>query len=426
MMHILHLLLLIGIIKCCKCTRTEKTIALYNDLLGNTSSDIRPGLDSDYPVEINVSLNIDALTELNEVKGFMSTVGFFEVAWYDERMEWDPDDYEGIAYIYFKSSQVWFPKMIITNPADRIYTFHEMDSDIVFNNYGRALWVTGTVVKTLCYIEIPTYPFDVHNCYIEVAPWGDLIYDMKLNSPLDYMTRHQYSENTEWSLIKTSAYVRIESAEVAEFQYLHYEVQYKRKPTFLLINVISPIIFLSILNTAVFLLPQESGEKVSFTVTVLLSFAVFLNVIGDHVPKTSSPMPYLCYYVLIELASSGIITILTIVCQRLYTTENQESVPSWLVSFLSTFQRNNRNRVSDVSTKHTTNVTENGNITKDDLVSITDLKSSTEEEENGKESKNMTWNQAIGRLDNFFFVFFLVRAICGATLFILITGTIQQ
>ena len=42
-----------------------------------------------------------------------------------------------------------------------------------------------------------------------------------------------------------------------------------------MINIVIPIVFLSLINPVVFLLPHESGEGVAFPVTILLSFTVF-------------------------------------------------------------------------------------------------------------------------------------------------------
>lgn len=48
-----------------------------------------------------------------------------------------------------------------------------------------------------------------------------------------------------------------------------------------------PIILSSILVTLVFLVPVESGEKLSYILTVLLTIAVFLTIIGDTLPAIS-------------------------------------------------------------------------------------------------------------------------------------------
>ena len=48
-----------------------------------------------------------------------------------------------------------------------------------------------------------------------------------------------------------------------------------------------PIILSSFLVTLVFIVPVECGEKLSYTLTILLTIAVFLTVIGDMLPAIS-------------------------------------------------------------------------------------------------------------------------------------------
>ena len=67
----------------------------------------------------------------------------------------------------------------------------------------------------------------------------------------------------------------------------------KRKARYTVVNVITPIILLSVMDLLVFWLPPESGEKVSLGITVLLSFSVFLLVVDERLPRTSDTVPVL-------------------------------------------------------------------------------------------------------------------------------------
>lgn len=45
-----------------------------------------------------------------------------------------------------------------------------------------------------------------------------------------------------------------------------------------------------------FILPQESGEKISLGITVLLSYVVFMLMVAETVPKNSDTIPILRAY----------------------------------------------------------------------------------------------------------------------------------
>ena len=61
---------------------------------------------------------------------------------------------------------------------------------------------------------------------------------------------------------------------------------------------------LVVVGSFTFLLPVDSGEKVSLSVTILLAMTVMVQIVMDSVPATSSGVPFLgntffnCFYVL--------------------------------------------------------------------------------------------------------------------------------
>ena len=65
---------------------------------------------------------------------------------------------------------------------------------------------------------------------------------------------------------------------------------------FYILNIILPCIMLSILQLCVFLAPPPSGEKISLSITVLLSFTVFLLIVSESMPQTSLNVPLLGKY----------------------------------------------------------------------------------------------------------------------------------
>ncbi|KAL3841372.1 hypothetical protein ACJMK2_019530 [Sinanodonta woodiana] len=87
----------------------------------------------------------------------------------------------------------------------------------------------------------------------------------------------------------------------------------------------------------VFILPAESGERVSFCITVLLAFAVFLTIAGDNLPKVSKPMPMICNFLIVNLTLSTFICIMTILNLRLFHKPESEPVPRFLAAIAQKF-----------------------------------------------------------------------------------------
>ncbi len=60
-----------------------------------------------------------------------------------------------------------------------------------------------------------------------------------------------------------------------------------------MLNVLFPCVMLSLLTLLVFCMPPDAGEKVSLSITVLLSFTVFMLMVSDNMPQTSNHTPIL-------------------------------------------------------------------------------------------------------------------------------------
>ena len=60
-----------------------------------------------------------------------------------------------------------------------------------------------------------------------------------------------------------------------------------------MMNILLPCFMLSVLIMIGFLLPPDSGEKISLGLSVLLAFTVFLVMIADSIPRTSLAVPIL-------------------------------------------------------------------------------------------------------------------------------------
>lgn len=67
----------------------------------------------------------------------------------------------------------------------------------------------------------------------------------------------------------------------------------KRKSQFYVLTVLFPCILTASVAALTFILPPESGEKVSLGVTVLLSLAVFLLMVSEQLPASSDTYPYI-------------------------------------------------------------------------------------------------------------------------------------
>ena len=75
----------------------------------------------------------------------------------------------------------------------------------------------------------------------------------------------------------------------------------RRKSLFYTVNVIIPCVGISFLSVLVFYLPSDSGEKVSLSISILLSLTVFFLLLAEIIPPTSLAVPLLGKYLLFTM-----------------------------------------------------------------------------------------------------------------------------
>ncbi|XP_045166948.2 5-hydroxytryptamine receptor 3A-like [Mercenaria mercenaria] len=141
------------------------------------------------------------------------------------------------------------------------------------------------------------------------------------------------NENGAWKYMYIDS--RIKSFTTPDYSSIHVFLLFKRKPRFAIVNVIVPTIFMSFLSIFVFLIPSNSGERISYTITLLLAIAVFLTLVGENLPKNSNPMAYISYYLIGMLTESIRVILATIFSLQLYYADDSESVPGCLTKLVT-------------------------------------------------------------------------------------------
>jgi hypothetical protein len=87
------------------------------------------------------------------------------------------------------------------------------------------------------------------------------------------------------------------------------EIALQRKPAYYFVVIILPTLMFSLLNPLVFLLPIESGERISLSMTILLAFVFFLTLVANFIPESSTAMCFLLVIMIIMIAISSMIVV---------------------------------------------------------------------------------------------------------------------
>ncbi|KAJ8979143.1 hypothetical protein NQ317_016763, partial [Molorchus minor] len=123
-----------------------------------------------------------------------------------------------------------------------------------------------------------------------------------------------YYISVEWDIMKVPAVRNEKYYSCCEEPYpdIIFNITLRRKTLFYTVNLIIPCVGISFLSILVFYLPSDSGEKVSLSISILLSLTVFFLLLVEIIPPTSITVPLLGKYLLFTMLLCTLSVVITI------------------------------------------------------------------------------------------------------------------
>jgi len=286
---------------------------LHKFIMSNYEKNIRPIRNQRSLMDVYVKLKIRGLTDYDDLGGVMKLTGFLNLRWKDECIQWNPSDYGEIKYIKLPLSDVWSPKFVISNAVNDFYAQRSTDESIV--NYafnGQAQYKMLVVTTTACEADITRYPFDGMHCVVLYSLDGYGRTEVRLISNGSSLLGTR--TNGKW-ILNVNSLINLTSD---EYSVLALTVTLKRRPFFVVVFIVLPMLLLVVINCFTFIVPPESGEKISFAVTVHLSYAVFLTVVLSQMPLNAIKISILSYALILHLIYSTLIVIIAAINLHIY------------------------------------------------------------------------------------------------------------
>ena len=397
--------------------------ALHTKLMREYMKYIRPVKNQTKQVDVYLSFSVFSLQDLDELLETISVGSVFFLFWRDINMRWNESKHGGVKNIFVAYKDVWIPEIILSNPSDKLHSFGQDWQLIRFDSKGWASWAPGDIITAKCNLNHRYFPFDTQTCSLDLHVWAYLATEVKL-IPIDNNIDTQLlTEDSSWTIVNTSA-VAWGDDWVSS---VTYTISLSRKPQNVIVNSILPILFLCLLNVLVFLLPPESGERVSFAITVLLSIAVFMTIVSNTLPKSSDPMPLIAFFLIADLAMSALVSVCTVWNLHIFYRHDSIPIPQWLVkiynysSHICRWDRPGRGQQYDKSEVTAINGTNNNKRT-----SLMDTERNDIEHFEFTRSVNAAtaigWQDISRMFDIFFLVFFTTFIILSFVTFFIITN----
>ncbi|KAH3792652.1 hypothetical protein DPMN_146149 [Dreissena polymorpha] len=332
----------------------------------------------------------------------ISTSGYFHVKWTDEYLMWNKDQYNGTTELYLPQDDIWKPDLVLANSYKSFTGMGYPNLNMALNSSGYVQWVPNQVLESTCSVNIRYFPFDEQTCVLKINAWSYSSDDVQLSIANEGIDLTGYSTNSQWDLLSTHARV----LDIPDESAVEFELHLKRRASFYVLNIIAPVLLLSLLGPFAFVLPADSGERSGYAVTMFLSLAVFLTIIASELPKNSEQVSYISVYLISMTACNTVILAISLAQVRLVKRDAaREPVGPYLRCLYRLYARL-RCAFSDEPTRRL------------NVVHVSDAKT---KERTRRETNNtyLPWPEVMNALDFLmFWLFIIITVICTVVLYL--------
>ncbi|MXQ90273.1 hypothetical protein E5288_WYG001971 [Bos mutus] len=283
-------------------------LRLSDHLLANYKKGVRPVRDWRTPTTVSIDVIVYAILSVDEKNQVLTTYIWYRQYWTDEFLQWNPEDFDNITKLSIPTDSIWVPDILI----------NELESCHV----GAAPPSQGMACPWPGLQSCPVSPISVQD--INISLW-------RLPEKVKF-DRSVFMNQGEWELLGVLTQFQEFSIESSDsYAEMKFYVVIRRRPLFYAVSLLLPSIFLMVVDIVGFYLPPDSGERVSFKITLLLGYSVFLIIVSDTLPATAIGTPLIGVYFVVCMALLVISLAETILIVRLVHKQDlQQPVPAWL------------------------------------------------------------------------------------------------
>ncbi|XP_025076462.1 neuronal acetylcholine receptor subunit alpha-2-like [Pomacea canaliculata] len=353
-------------------------------------------------IHLRLEYSVLSLFGTDEMLQTVKTVMFLKLSWLNPALSWNASEHLNITSLEFPSSVVWVPRVLLLNSVDLVDVVETFGKALFADNNGLVTLYMPMFTETVCTMDLTRYPYDQQSCQLIFTVFSSYVRWLVEENNDTQQILNLTDLSTTWTLVKVNAKIQPLDKITAVVITLHV----KRKTIFYTVCLVLPMIIISCLNTLVFLVPSESGEKMSFFVSIFVSTSVYVSFFTDVMPRGLENVPNVMKLLLGVSIEGMLILLATIFILRRF---HQEEKLRNSNSFSSKPVNMGNNRVQPIASS--TNNIQGGSKTEE---------GKQEMEENEKEkdafARGLTWTFTFSsqQLDRAWFVV----AVCVNSIFL--------
>ncbi|XP_066273070.1 neuronal acetylcholine receptor subunit alpha-10-like isoform X2 [Branchiostoma lanceolatum] len=292
------------------------------------NSDVRPVTHANGSVSVSIDLSLEQIIDLSEPDQILICKIWMKMIWNDVNLQWDPGDFDGMTNMTIRADEIWRPDILLFENVDQGFSGWPVDQ-VRVDSDGTVYWAFPVVTSTSCDVDVASFPFDAQACPLRFGSW---LHDRSMIKLDRNKTAGSLvlKPNAEWEVASFKPIFKVKKFGSSYFDEATFILAMERKWSFYFFNLLFPCFLLALLATLSFYVPAESGDKISFGVTVLLALSVFLLMIAEKMP-VSEKVPLVAWYVIVTLVLLSLSLLLgSIVVNLSICTADTTPVPAWV------------------------------------------------------------------------------------------------
>ncbi|XP_071116519.1 neuronal acetylcholine receptor subunit alpha-7-like [Haliotis cracherodii] len=271
---------------------------------------IRPVLNQTESIDVDMRFILASIDNLDLKIQKLKWNGFLSLRWTDITLSWNASEYGGLDFITVPQSNIWRPDYVINNDVSQKKALGTSDTLAFIRSSGLVTWEPGMVCETSCKIDIRKYPFDTQTCSFDFLPWMTTSRFLNTTS-LNKIDMASFVPHGEFTTGESSVHFDRFNLVFTDdvLVRVRYDLVLHRRPAFYWMVMVFPMATFPLLSPISFLVPVASGEKITLSITVVLSYLVFIGSMNDAMPKLSDTVSLIVIYASIQT----LISMLTVV-----------------------------------------------------------------------------------------------------------------
>ncbi len=285
---------------------------LYNKLLSSYNKRVRPVLNTEESVHINISIVLANVLDIDEKHQSLTTLLWIYSEWVDPLLAWNETEFPGTKFLVIQADEIWTADLMVYNalgntvPVATEY-LGRAENVQVFPT-GKVLHWFPVLLKSYCPMSIELFPFDVHHCPITLSPWVCSNYQIKLSPTQNVavLGTSQWDVSKNWivkNFTGTKSLINYEEigGSIDGCDQMDFTIVLKRKSTFYVFNLLVPCYLISIIACLCYAIPLHGGERINLLLTTFLAIMVFVLVVLEIVPEESASLPLFSQFLLLVM-----------------------------------------------------------------------------------------------------------------------------